>query len=326
MVKKIDRDGILQDFNNKLSMTEIIQKHNISSSTYYRIINSIKKQESTAEQNNQLETQNEEIEQSEESSNQSEEIEESKNQSDEEDEQEDEEENDNNQFDKNKFIQKLNNSISSSSNSEEIERQQPIAIKKIEQQPLQQNSNPIIFDTIKKVNFSETETDIETIKKKRHLVIILKQYLNTFTKELNQIHGGNKQAFEKRLFTLNISQLEIILENCRVELNVNRNRSNFKSLVEFSLKGIEQISCYSNYDISGVSEELMNDPMFIYDLNIISCELDLSNYLNPQTSALIKVAKTCYTKYKINSIKKKITSLDNNTSLIDKLKNLNVEK
>jgi hypothetical protein len=35
----------------------------------------------------------------------------------------------------------------------------------------------------------------------------------------------------------------------------------------------------------------MNDQDFLLDLQIISCELDLSKYLNPKSSAFLKVVR-----------------------------------
>ena len=35
----------------------------------------------------------------------------------------------------------------------------------------------------------------------------------------------------------------------------------------------------------------MNDPDFIIDLQIISCEVDISKYVNPKTSAILKIIK-----------------------------------
>ena len=55
---------------------------------------------------------------------------------------------------------------------------------------------------------------------------------------------------------------------------------------------------------------------------MLSCECDLSKYLNPKTSILLKVIKTGYTKYKINNIKKSFNKIVDNQDLLNKIKNL----
>ena len=66
----------------------------------------------------------------------------------------------------------------------------------------------------------------------------------------------------------------------------------------------------------------MKDPDFILDLQIISCEIDMSQYINPKTSALLKVVKKMYQKNKENEIKKQIDNVLNDQIKLDKIKNL----
>ena len=85
----------------------------------------------------------------------------------------------------------------------------------------------------------------------------------------------------------------------------------------------EQISNYSSYDITGISDELMKDDDFLMDLKIISCELDISKYVNPKSSAFLKIIKKTYQKNKENEIKKQMTGLLDNKDKLDKIINLN---
>ncbi len=71
-----------------------------------------------------------------------------------------------------------------------------------------------------------------------------------------------KSTFEKKLFIQNIDQLRVVIENIRITLNLSRNKQIFNNCVEFGLRGFETLSNYSGYDISGVTDELMNDPDF----------------------------------------------------------------
>ena len=70
----------------------------------------------------------------------------------------------------------------------------------------------------------------------------------------------------------------------------------------------------------------MNDPDFILDLQIISCELDLSKYLNPRSSAFLKVVKKMYMLNTQNKIKKSISDINENKNLINKIKDIQIKK
>ena len=69
------------------------------------------------------------------------------------------------------------------------------------------NNKSNIIETIKNCNTGP----IEEIKEKRSLIIIIRQYINVFTKELINIYL-NKSIFEKRLFSLTVDQLKLILD------------------------------------------------------------------------------------------------------------------
>ena len=291
--------NVLQDFNNNFSMKEIIQKYKISSSTYYRIINNNKSNNKSEITDNKSQiTDNEKQEEQEEQEEQEYEQENNEIEYIEEDNITIKSETETlNKFNKQEFIDKLNNSLQSSSTEQEEQKdeiqliEEPIINKTVynkkinkpslDMSSISKNSNMSfnnkkkfnnqtnIFETIKNVNIDNND-DIEYVKKKRSQIIIIKQYINIFSKELTNILGNqNKNQFEKKLFDLNCDNLELILENIRIELNVKRNHSNFKDIVEFSLKGIENVAISQNIDLSGFSEELINDPNFQYDLNVI---------------------------------------------------------
>ena len=57
--------------------------------------------------------------------------------------------------------------------------------------------------------------------------------------------------------------------------------------------------CYSDIDITSFCEDLYGDPsydmdLYVMDLQIISCELDLLRYVNPKTSAYINIIRKIY--------------------------------
>ena len=96
--------------------------------------------------------------------------------------------------------------------------------------------------------------------------------------------------------------------------------------VNVELKGIETISTYSGYDITGLTEEIMKDEDFLLDLKIISCELDISRYNNVKSPCFIKLVKKVYQKNQENKIKNEMNKVINDTDKIEKIKNLNIIK
>ena len=89
-----------------------------------------------------------------------------------------------------------------------------------------------------------------------------------------------------------------------------------------AIKGIETVSNYSGYDVSGLENELMNDPDFLLDLQIISCELDLSKYLNPKSSCFLKLVRKMYVLNAKNKMNKTINDINTNKDLLNKIKDL----
>ena len=71
-------------------------------------------------------------------------------------------------------------------------------------------------------------------------------------------------------------------------MSIKSNKQNFMMVSSNVIKGIEMISTnYCNYDVSGLHDILMKDEDFIQDLNIISCECDISRYLNNKSFYLL---------------------------------------
>ena len=317
---------LLQMVNDKISTKDIINKFKISRATYYRIVkeeNDNTKSQLLDEENSQETTQ--EVQSSynevpqeaqEETSNENETV----------------QEEEKSVFNKDLFIKELHNDNNNDNElnldtesetqftKKDIKREIEHSIIKHQEVSFKKDivNRSNIIDTIKNVNNAGT---IDELKEKRSLIIIIRQYINTFPKELNNIYG-KKNEFEKKLFIMSIDQLKIILENIRVELNLSRNKEIFITTVSTGLKAIETVSNYSGYDVHGLEDELMKDPDFILDLQIISCEIDMSQYINPKTSALLKVVKKMYQKNKENEIKKQIDNVLNDQIKLDKIKNL----
>ncbi len=81
----------------------------------------------------------------------------------------------------------------------------------------------------------------------------------------------------------------------------------------------EKTQNYSGINITGLADEQLQNDDFKMDLMIISAEINISDYINPKTSALIKVVKKSYEKYNENKI---FCQLNNNLNDINKLEKL----
>ena len=88
------------------------------------------------------------------------------------------------------------------------------------------------------------------------------------------------------------------------------------------LIGYEKVMCYSNINIQGIWDDLLNNPDFIYDLQMISCEIDISKYINPKTSCLLKIVQKTYMKYEENKIINNLETKINSEDILNKLKNI----
>lgn len=103
---------------------------------------------------------------------------------------------------------------------------------------------------------------------------------------------------------------------------MKKNSDLFLNTAKTAIIGYEKVMCYSGIDINGVSEELLKDENFLYDLKMISAEIDLSKYINPKSSAFIKLLQKSYSKYEENKIIKNVEKKLDDKNLLDKLKNI----
>ena len=188
---------------------------------------------------------------------------------------------------------------------------------KLSLEPIIDKSN--ILDTIKNCNVADS---IEELKEIRSTVIIIRQYLNTFEKDLKNIWNPNKFQFEKKLFNLKLNELQVILENIRVEMNLSKNREMFNTLVSTSIIGLEKVSGYLGYHVDNLSQDLMKDESFQYDLKILQCEVDISRYINIKSSCFLKIIKTMYIKNQEYEMKNSLDKVINDENIINKIKDL----
>ena len=185
----------------------------------------------------------------------------------------------------------------------------------------ERNNNSIINDVINNVNTG----DINDIKEKRSYIIIIRQYINIFEKELKNIYN-NKDKFINKLFTLKLDELKILLENIRIHLNISKNSTLFMDCAKNAIIGYEKVMCYSGINLEGLSEDILKNEDFIYDLKCISAEIDMSKYVNCKTSAFLKLVQNSYYTYEKNKIIKNLDEKLNNNDVLNKIKNISLNK
>ena len=333
MVKLSDetKNNIIKDLKNNISTIDIIKSRNVSKSTVFRINKELKNQDNTTINNTTIN----DITINDNKSNDFN-LEAFKNELNNEDPNEESNEESN---------EELNNNEESNeeSSEESIQTPKPRIIKPIpipislneslvskKSNILKRNNNikfnekPIIdksniLDTIKNCNVADS---IEELKEIRSTVIIIRQYLNTFEKDLKNIWNPNKFQFEKKLFNLKLNELQVILENIRVEMNLSKNREMFNTLVSTSIIGLEKVSGYLGYHVDNLSQDLMKDESFQYDLKILQCEVDISRYINIKSSCFLKIIKTMYIKNQEYEMKNSLDKVINDENIINKIKDL----
>jgi hypothetical protein len=141
--------------------------------------------------------------------------------------------------------------------------------------------------------------NVDDIKKKRSVIIIIRQYVNAFEHELSAVIGGNTKQFIGKLITKTFEELEVIRNNILFELNLRSNETKFYEGAEFVFKTIEKLASTIGYNFEGAYSELLQDPEFMLDLKLLSCECDISKYISPRSSIFIKLLKKYYMRYHI---------------------------
>ena len=105
-------------------------------------------------------------------------------------------------------------------------------------------------------------------------------------------------------------------------MNLSKNKEMFNTLVSTSIIAIEKVSGYVGYNVDGLSKDLLNNESFQYDLKILQCEIDCSNYINVKTSCFLKIIKSMYMKNQEYEMKNQIDKVINSEEIINKIKDL----
>ena len=179
-------------------------------------------------------------------------------------------------------------------------------------------NNNLEKSIIKNVYNPNNKFDENETFEKRKTIIIIRQYLATFNDKLNYLFGKNKQQYEKSLYTYDLNKLKNILESIRCELALSKNKNITKQITETILYSYEKGMKYTGINLDGITSQLMNDPDFMYDVQMLSCEVDLTSYLNPKTNILLKIAQQSYILYSKNKMEDKLNELLEGVKLQEK--------
>ena len=160
---------------------------------------------------------------------------------------------------------------------------------------------------------------------KRNLVNKCKNYIDSFTDRLINIHGNDPQTFKHRLRELDCPQLEILLENIRFEINIDGGKSLFNSAFFMIISQTENLSNNYGYNITGLSKALQANNDVHDSLKELSCQMDLSSYTTPElrlASAVLLTALSCYNTNKLSSTMDSFLNEEINDDIQERFKDL----
>ena len=147
-------------------------------------------------------------------------------------------------------------------------------------------------------------------------IIIIRQYYSNFKDKLNTIFGTTEKEQKKFINSLTkttLQDLKNIHELIIFELTLKRNHNTFETGSKTILNAIELFCTrFLKIDVSGSTEQLFNDENFKQDLLMVSCEMNISNYLTPRRSLFLRTLQNYYMNYRQNKEKKNIQNIEKN--------------
>ena len=113
-----------------------------------------------------------------------------------------------------------------------------------------------------------------------------------------------------------LDDLKIIKQNIIYELSVKNNYKKFLSLLDQGLSVYETVLVSLNVDITGFADDLRKNEDAQIALKMISCEVDLSKYIDPKKTILYYIITGSIKKFQENKNKKLIEQKVNNSNNI----------
>lgn len=293
-------EQIKNDINNNIDKNEILSKYNISISTYYRIrkTSNINKNEISLHSDNK--TINLEVE-----------------------------ENKNDIIDINNDEKICLFSTSSSSNKtedHEISDQDSSSVYEEEKHPVKNSfRNFDIVDTNNIITYPLPQEKVvehnDYIERKQKIAIIRNfvQVFGEIDHKLDCIIGATKTQqleFVRKLNTITLDDLNIIIDNIKYELTIKSCTSKFLSFVNNGISIYENIAVTLGIDISGLNDELQKNEDFQTNLKILACEANIGSFIDAKKSVLFYFITGSIKQFQVNKTKKLIEQKVNNNNVV----------
>ena len=192
------------------------------------------------------------------------------------------------------------------------------SIKSVKKKQIEKDFKPI-----------EIKNDIsDDIKLKNQYMTQIRKYISFFKNEQsikNIIGITDKQVnvFVKSLYNKDINTLKSICDMMKFELIFTKSQDYVHETIKTSLQYFESLLSYVGLDVVGCSDDMFNDDEFIWYLQMASCEINIQ--LEPSQIVLLKFMKNYYMQYhknKTNKIIDKKLNKPANENIIEKYKDL----
>jgi hypothetical protein len=161
------------------------------------------------------------------------------------------------------------------------------------------NNNNNDKPTMKKANVNLDED--EKANKREQLIVAINNYLGSrFKGERLKKRGFTSTGLEKKT----TAQLETYLKRIKASSHAQGSSQAFEMGSMYALSQYEKMMCKINLDISGTTQELSNNEMFLENLEEVYIEH--FSYINPSpvSKLCMTILGTSFTKYQENRIKK----------------------
>jgi hypothetical protein len=174
---------------------------------------------------------------------------------------------------------------------------------------------------------SPEEKQKELDQKRLKLVYQVRMYIYTFRDHDNlfcalNVENDNKKInkFIQDLYKRKIPELEKLLDFIKFHIRHNNNSvtGNLANSIFFTvLRVVELIVTKMGIDVTGLSDDLRNDPEMISNLKEIEIEMIASKYnLSPKADVLLKICTKGLTKYTENKLNNRMKDMKKDDSKI----------
>ena len=226
-------------------------------------------------------------------------------------------------FSNNNNSEKNSNINTEENNDEAISSSNHSFYEAPEQEPIKQpidviDTNNIVMYPIPEAKLVEHNDYTERMNK----VGIIRNFIQVFGEndhKLDCIIGSTKSQqleFVKKLNNFTLDDLNIIIVNIKYELTIKSCTTKFLSFVNNGISIYENIAVSLGVDLSGLNQELQNNEDFQTNLKILACEANLGSYVDAKKAVLFYFITGTIKQFQVNKNKKLIEQKVNNSNNI----------